>query len=207
MKGLLLVSLLITCIAANASDSPQMDPAVSLLSANPADLVLAFSAHSLETSTVEVDGQVYSDFVMPGEGFSVEEGLPALPAVTRVLLVPPEGSITVEVLRDESEETAANRFPKPFYDQIDGQADFSLPQATYLNLEGVYPRDLVSVGHSETYRGVRLIPITIHPVQFNRAQGTYVIHRNLEVAVRVKQNDGSTFAGVDELLPVNITKV
>ncbi len=205
MKHLLLVLLLATCITTYASNSPESAPLITLLANQPTDLVVSINTPSLDYQTMQIDGKDFLDFSLEGENSLAEDGFPDLPSVTRIVIVPSDGEIQIELLADETTTIQVSAPPRVFHVDNTDNTVFTSNEPN-LNLNGIYPSNIVALGTAQTFRGTRLVPITFHPVQYDASQQTYTLHQNIQVAVRVSSASGDDIESVDDLLPHALTR-
>lgn len=105
-----------------------------------------------------------------GEGSLEIEGRPVLPAVSRWVVVPPSGRIS---LRLEGVQTTRLKGEAPDIctPEVEGGSPtaFALPP-----LHGVWPQEAVVISEPKVWRGVRLVNVVIHPLRWDAESHEYI---------------------------------
>ena len=68
-----------------------------VISDDNAALNLEFETSDLNLQHDIIEGEILEHFSIPGEGFTYENGCPVLPAITRLVVVPPEVGVELVV--------------------------------------------------------------------------------------------------------------
>ena len=178
------------------------DPCVNLLSEKLTELVISFKPPAAQFTTVEIDGRNFAEITLPGEGRIGREGLPDLPAITRILIVPQNGNVKIEILHDNTVEIDAESPPHPFKNDNQDLSHF----ASSLVPNGLYPPETAVVGASQSFRGTRLVPVTFYPYQYDAANRQFIHHEDVEVAVRIETAEGDENKSTPDLFPRTMTR-
>lgn len=127
---------------------------------------------SLETSemipeNVRMNEIEYNNFSLEGEISTIKKGFPQLPLISRIVIVPPQKSVQLQIINIESRiEIGLN--PTIFPGSEVGDAKTELTAfPDYLETEGFWPPQAVQISDPQIMRGYRLVNITMYPVQHN----------------------------------------
>lgn len=179
-------ALFIMFTAANSlSASAASEPRLRVLEVDPEQVRLCFELDALDIAPVEIGGESYDLLAIEGGGHRGALGEPMLPTFTRLLQIPGEQGVTVEIDALEMTEFADIR-PLPV--QAADGSSFVLNTAAYARsgFEEIAP---VQLGDPAIARDLRVVPITFQPVRYDPARG--VIELSTRIAVTVR------FTGVD----------
>ena len=127
---------------------------------------LFFNTTDLSIREVEIDGELFSRLTLPDEALTPYNGQPALPAVSRFVIVPPRTGLELTVTSKQSRH-------------ID-----NLPPPENCFTASVYPTEPAVMSHPVVMRGVRMVQITAYPVQYNPQTKSYIHHEQLDVKIR-----------------------
>jgi len=159
-------------------------PQIQLIKEGPSATVIDVTIPGLQTTTENVAGVTYTKLALPNEpGMTADVGLPQLPRIIKLLGIPDNASVSVEVL------TAQFRtFPnilvypaqKPLTD-LD-EFEFTIDRGFYAQ-DKEYPEELFSIGQQATWRGLPYVTIGLNPVHYNPARQELVVYSHLVVRV------------------------
>ena len=165
---------------------PKAEPAVDVLVADGDGVTVAFELPALDIQAIELGGETYHALEFAQAGFSGEEGEPMLPVFSRLVQIPDEAGVRIEVTAIETTELAGIR---PFPVQgLETDPTFRIDPVAYTG-EGYPAVERALVGEPALARGLRVVPLTFQPVRYDPARGT------IEVATRIEAT--VTFAGSD----------
>ncbi|HHE46561.1 MAG TPA: hypothetical protein ENL08_02515, partial [Bacteroidetes bacterium] len=86
-------------------------PGTTLNASSDQGLSIDFELCGLSIQQDVVGDEMFDHFSIEGEGFTYEDGLPILPAVTRLVVVPPDAGIELVVQADEPRRIRSGRRP------------------------------------------------------------------------------------------------
>ncbi|UCE18505.1 MAG: hypothetical protein JSV84_16910 [Gemmatimonadota bacterium] len=137
-------------------------------------------------------GEKYQKVRLSRAGWRTEAGRPELPVLARLVAVPPGVSVDVEVdLRDSSilsdirmwphqEERTEKRDERPF-----------LMSREFYAQDAFYPEPAAEVGSAVMVRDLCLVPLILHPVQYNPVREEVKVCRRLTVKLTYKRSENS----------------
>ncbi len=151
---------------------------VSVLDEDPEGLVISCDL-SADLSVVDRNGFQFTQAVFPNEGFVAREGLPDLPAITRVIIAPANSDIELEILSDERVEVDLSHPILPFQTDDHSKTDYDY---TVID-DNLFPKNIVEIGEDQNFRGYRLVPITLYPFQFDPVNNQIIKHENIQISL------------------------
>ena len=160
-------------------DSKNTDdgPTARVLVAESGQLRVEYRLPWLDVAQVDIDGQRYQALSIPDGGLAGEEGQPGLPTFSKLLAIPPGKGVSVRVVTsDEQRFTGYRVLP------VDGGDTGMQADAGTVNDDRDQPAaTVVSVGAPALVRGLRVVPVTIHPVSYDAARGEISVLSNVTV--------------------------
>ena len=171
-------------ISANAGQRGAA-PEVHVLANDGEHVRLAFDLAALAVETIEIDGESYSVLAIEGGGHIGGAGEPMLPTFTRLIQIPDETGITLEIERIETGEFSGFR-PLPM--QSTEAAGFIIDPAAYTRA-GYAESAPVQIGEPAIARDLRVVPITFQPVRYDPARATIEVAARIEITVRFEGED------------------
>lgn len=145
---------------------------------------------------------------VPEAGLSTEIGKPRLPVIRRLIEIPYDADVALEVLSAESREIylpdagishpiLPTQAPVPKIPGAAENAPFALDSASYAE-DAFSPSEVAQVGEVSFVRGHRVVQISIYPVQYNPARSTVRCFARLNILVTFSGgNLGKTRAMID----------
>ena len=160
--------------------STDMDlPAVRVTDSSPAGVEISFSLPALGVEEVQVDGAAFQLVTIPGGGESGEVGAPAVPTFGRLIAIPAQGDVRIVTIVEEEEVLSGFRLAPV---QSEDGSDFAFDTSAYeRDTFGIDP--VVETGSPAVMRDLRVVPMTIRPVQYNPATGEIKIARRIRIEV------------------------
>ena len=180
------------------ASSRQETPSIHTLGSIEEGLVLEFELPSLHALPLEIAGETFHVLQIEagsfpileigGGGFTGQVGAPMLPSFSRLIEIPACVAAHLEIVSLETTEVAGFR---PIPVQPDEASGFVINRNAYAADAPAadHPAQWAHLGDPAIARGLRVVPITIHPVRYDPARET------LEVATRIQIQ--ITFSGQD----------
>ncbi len=165
----------------NATTIP-MDaiPEIELLSSSEDGLSLRFALPVMGVEEISMGSERYQSVTIPGGGLTGDIGQPALPTFTRLVMIPDDAGVEIEVTVEDQEELAGYRlFPM----QDEGSSELALDAAAY-SRDDFGETEIARIGSPALSRNLRVVPLTFQPVRYNPARGTLRIAGRVKVDIR-----------------------
>ena len=152
--------------------------------------VLSYEVVFEEPEVVELEGGCLVR--IPGCGLTAEPGAPLLPRRTVAALLPPGGkplNVTVEALDGRELPGTYDVLLAPEPRLLgDPAAPLGGPEGVGDLGLGVYPGRLYELGtRVQVWRGFRLLPLTLFPVQYDLAEGKLTFYSRFEITIVVER--------------------
>jgi len=143
-----------------------------ILESNEQQFVCVFQPQEMRTRTMQVQGRTYQLINFLNAAFDGAPGVPQAPYRVLTLGVPSQGSVTVEVIRTESEEISnIVPLPVPYLVRAEG-----IPMEIYRENPDIYtgdqwyPSRIIQVDPPGYSGDLRVVQIRIYPFQFLPSQ-------------------------------------
>ncbi len=146
---------------------------------------------AIALSTVELNSREYKKVDLPGadklnQAELAEDGKPAVPALTTMLIIPDQSGVrltTTYSTYDDIEDIDLAPVQPSTSDSDPGAViPFTMNQDTY-NSDSFYPGQLAEAAEPAIMRDVRLVQITLYPVQYNPVKRTLRVYHDLSVSI------------------------
>ncbi len=141
--------------------------------------------------SLQADG---AQWRLSGESIIGAEGLPDLPAVARWVRVPDRGNLCVSFSVTQLQRLRAPE-PRRFHESVEDLSTRSNPENEPA-LQGLFPAQAVEMSEPMILRGVRVVRLTMYPVQWDAEHGEYIQNLGLEAEINVTPG-----VGINEVQP------
>ena len=202
-KLILLLACLLAALPVLAQHNPYMafgngPTEVAIEAYNKQAISLRVTVDGLYYTAKEQDGTLYCRLYHPDMGVQSAYGSPELPSFYRLIAVPEGCAVTVtHTIQDSLElglfsETGCDqvwpRQPSRSKCASDEKQQFMINSKQY-GRAGLYPQEVVRVHPVIRARGLRLLPLSIHPVACRPATGAVTVYPELTVTVSLEGAD------------------
>lgn len=158
---------------------------------------IEFSLDDYEKLTEEVNGVSYLRIFHPEGGLRMDAGLPETVSFSTLLSVPLTGRVEIGSVHIEDSQTykETDLFPSQGFNlEIDKKIGFVKDEAFY-SKDTLYPFNNVEISQPVIMRDVRIISLTVNPVQYNpAAQELYIADR-----IRIRIDYDTSVEGENEI--------
>jgi len=131
---------------------------------------------NLEPRLLEKDGESFEALTLPGESTTYERGRPLLPAVSRFVIVSPDAGLELEVGSADFRRVPATR-------QL-ALCDDPDVAVSMFEQTGIYPSVPAEMSEPVVIRGVRLVKVTVYPIQYDYGTNEYIIRDHIDANIR-----------------------
>jgi hypothetical protein len=159
-------------VSINKNSLPDSKPNVQLISDDITGTVIKIELPRLRIDEFNADGKTYHSINFGSDAITTEVGLPEIPHIARVLAIPNQGTISVEVLETgESQIIKGINIPPARESWVEGK-----PETQYLENEesyrsaNFYPQEIVSVEDPAVFRDFRIARVSIFPIRYSPAK-------------------------------------
>ena len=123
-----------------------------------------------------------------GETHGAELGMPELPHITRLIAIPSDASVSVTWTSDE-EQILESKAPR-IVSRTSENGEYQFPQSVRVHeSDWIWPPSMVEVGKPVIMRGIRMVNLTVNPVQFNSLTSEFVIHKDFQITLQFDRAD------------------
>ena len=160
---------------------------------SPQKAIFHFDLSGLQDHNVQINGLTCRDVSLKGEGNTIRQDMPKLPAVSRWVVIPDGMSINL-VHRDESKRIINSDLP-PVINRESGveySTQISNPGTDNELTSGLYPPEPVIISNPVRMRNIRMAQVTVYPVQYNPVTKEYVERDELNVELQFTPDQSRT---------------
>jgi len=158
---------------------------VEVLTSNDNLIDLTYSINGFYKEEVLIDGNEYSQIIIPHEGILLNRGYPELPHINRSILIPPRSNMEVAVVNSQYEEFD-NIYVSPskgsFSREINPE-DVPYTFDPMYNEDAWYPQKIVFARDPYIIRDARGMVIQVQPFQYNPVQHKLRVYTSISVKV------------------------
>jgi len=162
---------------------------------NGVKIQLSIPKTDFRIGTQERDGKLYQTLSFPGSRYTTELGMPRLPFQATLIGVPADASFTVQVVdsSDFSTHKLQHKIAENYVDFGRENSDVSILKSnaavdTIYTTNRFFPNNLAKIGTAGWIRENRVLPIQLHPVQYNPITGVVKLYHRLVVEVQFKRS-------------------
>jgi hypothetical protein len=146
-------------------------PEVTIISENDNGIVIRVEIAGFEVDDLNTANKTYQTIDLLSEAITLYPGFPEVPYIAKVLAIPDQTGISVEVIETSEVQTFGNLYLPPARSSwIEGQ-----PESPYIENSDVYqaneiyPKDYAMVEPPAIFRDFRIARLSVFPVRYNAA--------------------------------------
>ncbi len=147
-------------ISLDEFSSPNSQPNVQLISDNDFSTVIKVDISGFQINEFISNGKTYHSISISSDGITTEVGYPEIPHIAKILAIPDQGSVSVEVLETSPVQVFKGiNIPPARESWIEGE-----PETPYLEnmvayaSEDLYPINYAKVEDPVVFRDFRIVP-------------------------------------------------
>jgi hypothetical protein len=151
---------------------PNSPPNVQLISDDANSTIIKVDLSGFQIDEFIANGKTYNSISFDSEALTTEVGFPEIPHIAKVLAIPDQGSVSVEVLEVGNIQTIKGiNIPPARESWVEGQ-----PETPYLenveayNSEDIYPTNFTRVEDPAIFRDFRIARVSIFPIRYSAAK-------------------------------------
>jgi len=160
-------------------------PKVTLISNDDYSTVIKIEVSGFNVKELFTNGKTYQAVDLMTESVTTEPGLPELSYIAKVLAIPDQSGVSVEVLETGNIQTFKNIYLPPARTSwIEGQ-----PETPYIenpesyNSSGPYPKEFASVDNPSIYRDFRIARVSVFPIRYFPAKNEIEVASSITIRV------------------------
>ena len=185
---IILFFTIITCLSktANAVNNSSNQVEIKLLNETATELKLSFNLNSYQAIKIDDHPDSYAMLMLDDAPYLETAGKPVLPFISRSILLPLEGVVSIEIGEVSRKIEPALR---PVMAVIDDVNSNELTSESSDNND-IWPPNPVEIGGIAILRGYRLLSIRMYPFQFDPITCNTIVNEHIEFRLNI---DGATW--------------
>ena len=165
-------------------------PKVTLISNDSNSTIIKVELSGFNLKELFIDGKTYQAIDLMTEIFSNESGFPELPHIAKILAIPDQSGVSVEVIATGNIQTFKNIYlPPARLSWWEGQAESPYtenPEA--YNSNDIFPKELVKIDPPSIFRDFRISRVSIFPIRYIPAKKE--LQAISSITVRINYGEG-----------------
>ncbi len=177
--------LLAEWVSVDNSTSKTNAPQVTLISDSDNSTVLQIELSGFELKDLPADGKTFQSIDLFTEIFTTKEGYPELPYIAKILAIPDQSGISVEVIETGEVQTFQNiNIPPARQSWWEGDPEPSYDMNTdAYSMDSFYPAKMVSIEEPSVFRDFRISRVSLFPVRYNPAKKELQVVSSMTIKV------------------------
>lgn len=156
-------------------------PAWSVTTRDGAHLTVRLDVPTPTLREADLLGETFTDITLPGAESAGLPGQPSLPVLGRLVAVPEGMDLRLVGARGSREPLAGSWRPLPAQPVAEAGAVAAWDRAYYAAKAATEPMELAVIGEPARLHGVRVVPVTVRPVAWDRATGVIASAATVEL--------------------------
>ena len=157
---------------------------VKVLSSNDQSILIEYNIGKFERIPVNINGETYYHISLLNEGIIFKHGDPALPKITRSIIIPDNAGAEVKVTESEFIEYQMQIAPsKGLLDCNTNPDNIPYEFSETYNINAFFPDILAEPGSPYILRDFRGITVTVYPFLYNPVSGVLRVYTHLVVEI------------------------
>lgn len=177
-------------VSVNNNNSKKAQPGVTIVSSNSSSTVLKVDISGFDIKDFITDQKTYQSIDLLSEIFTNTVGAPELPYISKVLAIPDQSSVSVEVLETGAVHTYENIQIRPARESwVEGSPETPYLENTDLyKSAALYPAKYAVVESPSVFRDFRIARVCVYPIQYNAS--TNELRVTSSITIRVNYGKG-----------------
>ncbi len=185
LRGLLLLAVL--AVISSVAFAAPVDQAVTInvLDSEPNRIVIQYEFGDFSQRPISINGQIFTEIHLGNESLKKEKGSPALPDVSRSIIIPDAARMAVSIVDSSYYEIKNINIPssKGFILRNVNPADVPYTFGKAYNTDAFYPGPVAILRQPYIMRDYRGIVVTVNPFQYNPAQRLLRVYTDITVQI------------------------
>ena len=177
-------------VSLNNISSAGSKPEVSLISDSPSETILKVNLPGFYIKDFSSEGKTYQEISIGDEAIVSETGAPELPYIAKVLAIPDNGTVNVEILETGPvKKIEGINVPPARESWMEGDPETPYSEdARFYSSANVFPSSMARVEDPAIFRDFRVARVSIFPIRYFPAKHQLEVVSS--VTVRVRYNPG-----------------
>ena len=163
-------------------------PDVQLISDDASGTVIKIDLPGFQIKEFNANGKTYHSLSFESEAMITEVGFPDIPYIAKILAIPDQGSVSVEVLETSAVQTfeGINIAPaRESWEEGKPETPYVEKQEAYLSAD-VFPKNFAKVDDPAIFRDFRIARISIFPIRYLPAKKELQVVSSITIRVNYK---------------------
>jgi hypothetical protein len=179
-------------ISLDKFSTPNSQPNIQLISDNDFSTVIKVDISGFQIDEFISNGKTYQSISFDPEGITTEVGYPEIPHIAKILAIPDQGSVSVEVIEVGNIQTIKGiNIPPARESWEEGK-----PETPYIenmqayNSEELYPNNYARVEDPAIFRDFRIARVSIFPVRFSPSKQEVQVVSSITIKINYTPGSG-----------------
>lgn len=178
-------------VSLDKNSPPDSKPVVQLISDDINATVIKVDLPGFRIKEFSADGKIYNKIDLGLSGIISEAGMPDIPYIAKVLAIPDQGTVSVEVIEISNSQIIKDiNIPPARKSWMEGEPEtpYLVNEAIYSSAD-LYPPQFARVEDPVIFRDFRLTRVSIFPIRYSPAK--HVIEAVTSITVKIKYGGGT----------------
>ncbi|MCX6272733.1 MAG: C25 family cysteine peptidase [Bacteroidetes bacterium] len=178
-------------VSLNKSKAPNTPPLVSLIKSDNNSTVVKVEISGFDLKENSIDGKKYQSVDLLTDIFTTLPGYPELAYIAKVLAVPDQAGITLEILETSNVLTFQNIHLQPAREsRIEGKLEPPfIENAGIYQSKGVFPQEFAQLDPPSVFRDFRITRLSVFPLRYSAAKNE--LQAITSITIRIKYGHGA----------------
>ncbi|MDZ7625667.1 MAG: C25 family peptidase propeptide domain-containing protein [Ignavibacteriaceae bacterium] len=180
-------------ISIDKYSTPDSPPVVQLISDDAISTVIKIDLPGFYINEFSAEGKNYHSISLDAEGITTEVGFPEIPHIAKILAIPDQGTISIEILESSPVQIFKGiNIPPARESWIEGQPETPYAEnvLAYAS-EDVYPNTYAKADDPVVFRDFRIARISIFPIRYSPSKHEIQAVSSITIKVNYSPGTGS----------------
>ena len=161
-------SMMAEWVPLDNKSTSKVNPEVTIISQDNDGIVLKIDISGFDISELNADGKTFQSVDLFSDIFTTEPGFPEVPHIAKVLAIPDQASISLEIIETGKVQTFKNiHLPPARLSWIEGQPETPyIENAKAFQSRSAYPGNYASMDAPSIFRDFRIARLSIFPIRY-----------------------------------------
>lgn len=159
-------------VSLDKHSNPGSKPVVQLISDDALSTVIKIDLPGFQINEFNANGKTYHSLSFDSQATTTEVGFPEIPYIAKILAIPDQGSVSIEVLETSAIQTFEGINVAPARESwVEGKPEtpYLEKQEAYLSAD-IYPKNFASIEDPVIFRDFRIARVSIFPIVYSPAK-------------------------------------
>ncbi len=159
---------------------------MELISSTPSGAVIKINLSGFWIKQFETEGKVYQSIeIDQDQGLTTEPGFPEIPHISKVLAIPDQGTVNIEVIEKSGLQIFQNIVVPPARESwIEGEKETPyVENQNFYSTGSIYPSTLARVEDPAVFRDFRIARVSVFPIRYSPQKQQIEAYSSITVRV------------------------